>query len=47
VGLGWFSRLVREDDAKTFLEFAFRVGIAIRIVDYDLGFWMSVVAATL
>jgi hypothetical protein len=64
VGLGWFSRLVREDDAKTVVEFAFRVGIAIRIlqhtrstrpnrllfmthVDYDLGFWMSVVAATL
>ena len=34
VGLGRFSRLVCEDDAKTFLEFAFRVGIAIRILQH-------------
>ena len=32
VGLGWLSRLVREDDAKTIVEFAFGVGIAIRIL---------------
>ena len=34
VGLGGFSRFVGEDDAKTFIEFAFGVGIAIRILQH-------------
>ena len=34
VGLGWFSRLVCEDDAKTIVKFAFGVGIALRILQH-------------
>ena len=33
-GLGRFSRLVGEDDAKTFIELGFGVGIAIRILQH-------------